>query len=60
MRNTIDDRVLDEWMYSISLALEALEGDDAKDTASALQKTLDEMRERRTAINLRKHNQTGY
>jgi hypothetical protein len=60
MRDTIDDRVLDEWMYSVSLALDALEGDDTKDTAAALQKTLDEMRERRTAISLRKHNETGY
>ena len=60
MRDTIDDRVLDEWMYSVSLALAVLEGDDAKDTAAALQQTLDEMRERRTAISLRKHNETGY
>ena len=60
MRDTIDDRVLDEWMYSVSLALDTLKGDDAKDTAAALQKTLDEMRERRTAISLRKHNETGY
>ena len=60
MRDTIDDRVLDEWMYSVSLALAVLEGDDTKDTAAALQKTLDEMRERRTVISLRKHNETGY
>lgn len=60
MRDTIDDRVLDEWMYSVSLALDTLKGDEATDTATALQKTLDEMRERRTAIRLRKHNETGY
>ena len=60
MRDKIDDRVLDEWMYSVSLGLAVLEGDDTKDTAAALQKTLDEMREQRTAISLRKHNETGY
>ena len=60
MRDTIDDRVLDEWMYSVSLALAVLEGDDTKDTAAALKKTLDETRDRRTAISLRKHNETGY
>ena len=59
MRDTSDDRVLDEWMYSVSLALAVLDGDDTKDTAAAL-KTLDEMREQRTAISLRKHNETGY
>ena len=60
MGETIDVRVLDEWMYTLSLALEELEGDGAKESAVALQKTLDEMRERRTALGLRKHNRTGY
>ena len=60
MQELIDDRTLDEWMYSISLAMQTLEGDDAKESAAALQKTLDEMRERRTALSLRKHNETGY
>ena len=60
MRETIDDRLLDEWMYTISLALESMGGDEKTETATALQKTLDEMRERRTALSLRRHNETGY
>lgn len=60
MRETIDDRLLDEWMYTISLALESMGGDAKSETAAALQKTLDEMRERRTALSLRRHNETGY
>ncbi|MCR9092899.1 MAG: hypothetical protein NXI30_01660 [bacterium] len=59
MRETIDDRLLDEWMYTISLALESM-GDDETETVTALQKTRDEMRERRTALSLRRHNETGY
>ena len=60
MRETIDDRLLDEWMYTISLALESMGGDGKTETTAALQKTLDEMRERRTALSLRRHNETGY
>ena len=60
MREKIDDRVLEEWMYTVSLALEELSKANAADAVPALQKTLDEMRERRTALSLRKHNETGY
>ena len=60
MRETIDERVLEEWMYAVSTALEALHEAGQTEPASILQKTLDDMRDRRGALALRKHNETGY
>jgi hypothetical protein len=60
IQEVIDDRVLDEWMYSIDDAIRELNEVGKESTVAILQKTLDDMRDRRATLRLRKHNETGY
>jgi hypothetical protein len=60
MKDAIDERVLEEWMYAVHTALTELDASGQAETAQILQKTLDDMRDRRGSLVLRKHNETGY
>ena len=60
MRETIDERVLGEWMYAVNAAVTELDESGRAEMARLLQKTLDDMRDRRGRLLLRKHNETGY
>ena len=60
MREVIDERVLDEWMYAINTAIGELSDVGREESASVMQKVLDDMRDRRSTLVLRKHNETGY
>lgn len=60
MREPIDEKVLDEWMYAINCSRGELTEAGRPEMASVLQKTLDDMRDRRSTLVLRKHNETGY
>ena len=59
MEAPIDVRTLDEWMYAIQTVIR--DTDDAPaDRTALLQKVLDDMRERRAQLRLRRHNESGY
>jgi hypothetical protein len=57
---TIDERVLEEWMYAVNTVLTELNASGQTEPALILQKTLDDMRDRRGTLVLHKHNKTGY
>ncbi len=59
MDQGIDIRNLDEWMYAVQSAISEI-GDDQKDALELLQKTLDDMREKRARLKQLRHNETGY
>ena len=59
MDHGIDIRSLDEWMYAIQTVLTEL-GSDDKESAELLQKTLDDMRDKRAHLKQVRHNETGY
>ncbi len=57
MNKPIDIRTVDEWMYAVSTALRESK---EKDTQELLQRVLDDMRERRSHLELLRHNEVGY
>ena len=59
MDQGIDIRNLDEWMYAVQSVITEI-GDDQKDALELLQKTLDDMREKRARLKQLRHNETGY
>ena len=63
MERPIDVRTLDEWMYAIQNVLNDLKPDAEtadREHAVLLMKVLDDMRERRAQLRLRRHNELGY
>ncbi len=63
MEKPIDVRTLDEWMYAIQNVLNELDTSaeaPEREHAALLMKVLDDMRERRAHLRLRRHNELGY
>ena len=63
MEKPIDVRTLDEWMYALQSILQDLEAErpvDASEHGALMQQLLDDMRERRAHLRLRRHNELGY
>ena len=60
MEKPVDIRVLDEWMYTINAALGYLEPGNRSEAVALLRRTLDDMRERRAHLLLRRQNQHGF
>ncbi len=60
MKQTVDVRQLDEWMYTISIAVGELDPGRDGEALVLLQRTLDGMREQRSQLDLQRRNQVGY
>ena len=60
METPIDIRTLDEWMYALNGAVAELEPETQTEAVDLLRRTLDDMRERRAQLQLRRHNELGY
>jgi hypothetical protein len=60
MDKPVDIRALDEWMYAINAALVELRPAGRAEAVTLLQRTLDDMRERRAQLLLRRRNEHGY
>ena len=60
METPIDIRTLDEWMYALNGAVAVLEPETQTEAVDLLRRTLDDMRERRAQLQLRRHNELGY
>ncbi len=60
MKNGIDVRRLDEWMYTISTAVSELDPGRDVEALVLLRRTLDGMREQRAQLELKRHNEIGY
>jgi hypothetical protein len=60
MEKAVDIRALDEWMYAITTALVELEPAGRPAAVTLLRRTLDDMRERRAHLLLRRRNEHGY
>ena len=59
MEKPVDIRTLDEWMYAINTAVGDLEPGGSPEALALLRRTLDDMRERRAQLRLRRHNELG-
>lgn len=62
MEKPIDIRTLDEWMYSIHTAMSEIEpenGSAQPEALKLLRNILDDMRERRAQLRLRRHNEVS-
>jgi hypothetical protein len=60
MDKPVDIRALDEWMYAINTALVELKPTGSPEAVALLQRTLDDMRERRAQLLLWRQNERGY
>jgi hypothetical protein len=60
MEQAVDVRALDEWIYAIHTALGDLDPARDAEAIRLLRHTLDDMRERRAHLRLRRHNEVGY
>ncbi len=60
MEKTVDVRRIEEWMYAITSSLGELEPKHDTQSLALLQRTLDDMRECRAQLQLRRHNEVGY
>ena len=60
MEQTSEIRALEEWMYAINTAIGDLRESGSPETLAMLQRTLDQMREHRAQLRLRRHNESGY
>ncbi len=60
MEKAIDIRNLDEWMYALNSAVAVLEPETQTEAVDLLRRTLDDMRERRAQLQLRRQNEIGY
>jgi len=56
----VDIRALDEWLYQINEALCDLEPGGRPEAIELLRRTVDDMRERRAHLLLRRRNADGY
>ena len=60
MNKVVDIRALDEWLYQINEALCDLEPGGRPAAIDLLRRVLDDMRERRAHLLLRRRNEKGY
>ncbi len=60
MNAAVDIRDLDEWMYALNTAAEQLDADADAEALRLVRQAVDEMREKRAELELRRHNETGY